>query len=160
MPVGAAVIWLIKHFLFGRYGQQDQSYVLFLQADLFPHGSPLDAAPLFWVWMSVGLVGTLVIVGIGFADADASGRARSITVLAILAALGLSAFNAWTAFWDADKQAARYSAQNTSGPPSGVPVNCGGDPSAMTTSQLAQCIQQFAAALNQRATSPTSTPSP
>jgi hypothetical protein len=44
------------------------------------------------------------------------------------------------------------------GTSTGVPVNFSGDPSAMTTSQLAQCIQQFAAILNQRAQSPTSTP--
>lgn len=39
MPLGALIIWLVKHEIFGGYGQQDQGYVLFLQSDLFPHGS-------------------------------------------------------------------------------------------------------------------------
>jgi hypothetical protein len=37
---------------------------------------------------------------------------------------------------------------------------CGGNPATMTASQLAQCIQQFAKALGQRAQSPPATPSP
>src|SRR5579871_4815957 len=122
MPVGAVVIWLIKHFLFGRFGQQDQSYVLFLQADLFPYGSPLHAAPLFWVWVFVGLLGTLVIVGAGSVMSDAGGRLLALTVIAILAAMGFSAFAAWSALWDADKQAARYYAQDTVFSVTGVDV--------------------------------------
>ena len=39
-------------------------------------------------------------------------------------------------------------------------AGCGGNPATMTTSQLAQCIQQFAKALSQRAQSPPATPRP
>jgi hypothetical protein len=46
-------------------------------------------------------------------------------------------------------------------PPSGSSSSgCGGNPATMPVSQLAQCIQEFAKALSQRAQSPAATPRP
>jgi hypothetical protein len=55
-------------------------------------------------------------------------------------------------------QGAGSSGSSGSPPPAGPSVSCGGNPAAMTTSQLAQCIQQFAKALGEREQSPPATP--
>jgi len=112
MPAGAAVIWLVKHLIFGGYGQQDQGYALSLQSELFPRGSLLDATPLFWVWAFVGFTGTLVIIATVTGGHRRRGVARALTVVTV-AAMGLSLVLAWTGFWDNDKNAARYYTQAT-----------------------------------------------
>jgi hypothetical protein len=109
MPVGAVLSWVIRHFLFGGYGQQDQGYVLFLQSALFPHGSPVDATPLFWIWVIVGLAGTLVIVGTLGRGQPGRAAVIALTCLAIVAAFVFM----WTGFWNSDKDVARYYGQQT-----------------------------------------------
>ena len=109
MPAGAVLIWIVKHVLFGGYGQQDQGYALFLQADLFPHGWLPGATPLFWIWVLVGLAGTLVILG----GRDLGGEAVTAAVLVTCAAMVAAAVFMWAGFWDSDKDVARYYGQRT-----------------------------------------------
>ena len=113
MPLGAVVIWFVKHVIFGTYGQQDRSYVLFLKAVFFPYGTPLHPAPLFWIWTAVGLIGTAVILGIGMSSAITIGWFARGAALATAVALFASLWYAWSGLWDADKQAARFYASNT-----------------------------------------------
>lgn len=109
MPLGALIIWLVKHEVFGGYGQQDQGYVLFLQSDLFPHGSLAGAAPLFWLWVFIGLAGSLVIV-----SPYRMRRAVRVPVtLALLAAMGLAFAATWAGLWNNDKDLGRYYSQRT-----------------------------------------------
>jgi hypothetical protein len=112
MPAGAVVIWLISYLLFGGYGQQAQGYVLFLQANLFPHNSLADPAPLFWIWAFVGLAGTLGITLV----TRAHFRPRwpvALGGLVIVAAMGISFAYVYSGLWDHDKHEARYYAQGT-----------------------------------------------
>ena len=44
-------------------------------------------------------------------------------------------------------------------PPAAAAAGCGGNPARMPVSQLAKCIQRFAAALSQREQSPAPSPS-
>jgi hypothetical protein len=107
MPLGALVLWLISHGIFAGYGQQAQGYVLFLQADLFPHGSLADPTALFWIWFCVGLAGTLVIVlsvGVDFATRWPT----VITSLVLVAAMVFSLVQAWDGLWNNDKREASY----------------------------------------------------
>lgn len=109
MPLGALIIWLVKHAIFGGYGQQDQGYVLFLQSDLFPHGSLAGATPLFWLWAFTGLTVSLVIV-----SAYRMRRAVRVPVtLGLLAAMGLAFAATWAGLWNNDKDLGRYYSQRT-----------------------------------------------
>jgi hypothetical protein len=118
MPVGATLIWLVKHFLFGGFGQQDQGYTLFLQAELFPYGDPWHLAALMWLWLSVGALISIPIVA-GFAVSDEFKRSRPArrTAVAVLVAVSLlaafSVVGTWRAFWDNDKDLARFYLQDT-----------------------------------------------
>jgi hypothetical protein len=113
MPAGAVLIWVIKHFLFGGYGQQDQSYILFLQAELFPHGSPLGATPLFWIWVLVGLAGTLVIVAWLHRGRRGHRAGHRAVIVVTWAAIAASVAFMWLGFWNSDKDVARYYGQRT-----------------------------------------------
>ncbi len=116
MPLGAVLVWLVKHYVFGGFGQQDQSYLLFLQSQLFPHSGPLDATPLFWIWVCVGLVGSIAIVfrtdypGPGSAD---PARGQWIICAVLLAALVAGGVRVGAGLWDNDKDVGRYYAQAT-----------------------------------------------
>ncbi|MEW1912921.1 hypothetical protein AB0442_31555 [Kitasatospora sp. NPDC085895] len=115
MPLVALLVWVVKHFLFGGFGQQDQSYVLLVDQELFPHGGLLDAAPLFWLWVAVGLLGT--VWGVAFvADESGAGfrgwRVRLVVAVVVLATVG-SLVRAGTGMWDDDKDAGRYYARAT-----------------------------------------------
>ena len=141
MPLGATLIWIIKHFLFGGFGQQDQSYVLFLQADFFPFGVPWHLAALMWLWLAIGFLISIPIVS-GFVLSDDFGRSRAAwrTGVALLVAVSLlavfSLVGTWRAFWDNDKDLAKYYLQDTtfvtgsiSPPPSSlVPLLDGAQP--------------------------------
>jgi hypothetical protein len=107
MPLGAVILWLISHGIFGGYGQQAQGYVLSLQADLFPHGSLVDPTALFWIWVFVGLVGTLVIaISVG---REARLRVPTTAVtLVLVAAMLFSLAAMWNGFWNNDKREAAY----------------------------------------------------
>ncbi|MBD0674029.1 hypothetical protein [Streptomyces sp. CBMA156] len=115
MPLVAALVWLVKHAVFGGFGQQDQSYVLFIERDFFPHGGPLDAAPLFWVWAAIGLCGTVGAVayvvqesGAGYGD-----RRSRLALAAVLLAVAGSLVRVGTGLWDDDKDEGRYYAAAT-----------------------------------------------
>ncbi|MFD8749534.1 hypothetical protein ACFV0O_00900 [Kitasatospora sp. NPDC059577] len=115
MPLVAVVVWLVKHFAFGGFGQQDQSYVLLLQQELFPHGGVLDATPLFWIWAAVGLCGTVgaVVYVAGESGAGFGGRwVRLALVVTVLAVVG-SLVRVGTGLWDDDKDAGRFYAAAT-----------------------------------------------
>ncbi|MFE2347170.1 hypothetical protein [Kitasatospora cineracea] len=115
MPLLAALVWAVKHFLFGGFGQQDQSYLLLIERQFFPHGGPWDAAPLFWFWLAVGLVGTAVAVWYvteesGYDFGDWWPRlAMAVVVLAVIGSL----VRAGTGLWDNDKDAGRFYARST-----------------------------------------------
>ncbi|GHF63306.1 hypothetical protein GCM10018790_46430 [Kitasatospora xanthocidica] len=115
MPLVAVLVWLVKHLVFGGFGQQDQSYVLLLQQELFPHGSVLDATPLFWVWVAVGLCGTVGAFGYVAQESGAGfggWRVRLTLTLTVLAVVG-SLVRVGTGLWDDDKDAGRYYAAAT-----------------------------------------------
>ncbi|WP_052681871.1 hypothetical protein [Saccharothrix sp. ST-888] len=108
LPVGALLVWLVKHFLFGGFGQQDQSYLLFLQSQLFPHGGPVQATVLFWIWVSIGLLGSLLILLNLLLDTEVRRWHRHLVVWTTTAALLASIGCTVTAFWDNDKDEGRY----------------------------------------------------
>ncbi|MFD8478462.1 hypothetical protein [Kitasatospora sp. NPDC059673] len=110
MPLLAALVWVVKHAVFGGFGQQDQSYVLLLKRQFFPHGGPVDAAPLFWFWLAVGLCGTAWAV-VGAVGLD-GWRARLAVSVVLLALVG-SLVRAGTGVWDNDKDAGRFYAAST-----------------------------------------------
>jgi hypothetical protein len=107
MPLGAVILWLITNAIFGGYGQQAQGYVLFLQADLFPHGSLVDPTTLFWIWVCVGLAGTLVIVVVATLD-NRGRRPVWVTAVVLVAAMVVSLVYAWNGLWNNDKREAQY----------------------------------------------------
>ncbi|HEV2635007.1 MAG TPA: hypothetical protein VGX23_07655 [Actinocrinis sp.] len=115
MPVGAFLIWLIKHFLFGGFGQQDQSYVLFLQAQFFPFGTPLRPAPLFFIWLFVGFVVSLIFVRGYHKHLGTIRRFKGANVftLALVLLIVGSFSGAWNGMWNDDKAAARYYSQDS-----------------------------------------------
>ncbi|MFJ8441421.1 hypothetical protein [Kitasatospora griseola] len=115
MPLLAGLVWVVKHAVFGGFGQQDQSYRLWLRREFLPHGGLVDAAPLFWFWVAVGLCGTIWAVayaldetGVGFGG----WRAR-IAVSVVVLALAGSLVRAGTGMWDDDKDAGRFYAAAT-----------------------------------------------
>ncbi|MGX4734713.1 hypothetical protein [Kitasatospora griseola] len=115
MPLLAGLVWVVKHAVFGGFGQQDQSYRLWLRREFLPHGGLVDAAPLFWFWVAVGLCGTVWAVvyavdetGVGF------GRWRArVAVSVVVLALAGSLVRAGTGMWDDDKDAGRFYAAAT-----------------------------------------------
>ncbi|MCX4744327.1 hypothetical protein OG455_02150 [Kitasatospora sp. NBC_01287] len=117
MPLGALLVWLVKHEVFGGFGQQDQSYVLFLRAEFFPHGWPLGAAPLFWVWVFIGLVGSLIIIPLvdegAFGSWDVMSWPRRVVMVGLVLATLLSAVRTGTGLWDNDKEVGRFYAAAT-----------------------------------------------
>ncbi|MFF0416302.1 hypothetical protein ACFYUY_38470 [Kitasatospora sp. NPDC004745] len=115
MPLVALLAWLVKHFAFGGFGQQDQSYVLLLEREFFPHGSVLDSAPLFWFWLAVGLCGTVVAVGYVASESGAGfgGWRVRLTMAAVVLALVGSLVRAGTGLWDDDKDEGRFYAAAT-----------------------------------------------
>ncbi|GAA5023519.1 hypothetical protein GCM10025734_80670 [Kitasatospora paranensis] len=115
MPLGALLVWVVKHAVFGGFGQQDQSYVLLIGQELFPHGGVVDATPLFWIWAAVGLLGTVWAVAYVAEDSGAGSgglRVRLALAVALLAVAG-SLVRAGTGLWDDDKDAGRYYATAT-----------------------------------------------
>ncbi|GAA2093645.1 hypothetical protein GCM10009759_20470 [Kitasatospora saccharophila] len=115
MPLLAVLTWLVKHVVFGGFGQQDQSYALLIGRQFFPHGGPLDAAPLFWFWLAVGFAGSMFAVRYVVEESGAGHRdwrARAATAVVVLAVLG-SLVRAGTGLWDDDKDAGRYYARAT-----------------------------------------------
>ncbi|MER5356302.1 hypothetical protein ABT093_39040 [Kitasatospora sp. NPDC002551] len=115
MPLLAVLVWLVKHAVFGGFGQQDQSYVLLIRQQFFPHGGVLDAAPLFWFWVAVGLCGTVGAI-VHVADGSGAGlggwRVRLALAVAVLAVAG-SLVRAGTGLWDDDKDEGRFYAAAT-----------------------------------------------
>ncbi|MFC8452091.1 hypothetical protein [Kitasatospora sp. NPDC057223] len=115
MPLVALLVRVVKHVGFGGFGQQDQSYLLLIRQELFPHGGPLDAAPLFWVWVAVGLLGTVWVVAYLAEDSGAGlrgWRVRLALAAVLLAAAG-SLVRTGTGIWDDDKDAGRFYAAAT-----------------------------------------------
>ncbi|MFJ5924579.1 hypothetical protein ACIQF6_18470 [Kitasatospora sp. NPDC092948] len=115
MPLLAGLVRLVKHAVFGGFGQQDQSYRLWLEREFLPHGGVLDAAPLFWFWVAVGLCGTAwaVVWAVDETGAGFGGwRARLTVSVALLALVG-SLVRAGTGMWDDDKDAGRFYAAAT-----------------------------------------------
>ncbi|MER7767028.1 hypothetical protein [Kitasatospora sp. NPDC096140] len=115
MPLVAVLVWLVKHVAFGGFGQQDQSYVLLLRQEFFPHGGVPDATPLFWVWVAVGLCGTVGVVGYVAEQSGAGFRGWRVrlAVAAVLLAVVGSLVRVGTGLWDDDKDAGRYYAAAT-----------------------------------------------
>ncbi|MFJ6382444.1 hypothetical protein ACIQI7_20870 [Kitasatospora sp. NPDC092039] len=115
MPLVAALVWLVKHAVFGGFGQQDQSYVLLVERLFLPNGGVLDAAPLFWIWVAIGLGGTVVAVAYVARESEAGYRGwrTRLTLAAVLLALAGSLVRAGTGLWDDDKDEGRYYAAAT-----------------------------------------------
>ncbi|MFF4381129.1 hypothetical protein [Kitasatospora sp. NPDC001547] len=115
MPLVAALVWLVKHAVFGGFGQQDQSYVLLVERLFLPNGGVLDAAPLFWIWAAIGLGGTVVAVTYVARESGAGYRGwrTRLTLAAVLLALAGSLVRAGTGLWDDDKDEGRYYAAAT-----------------------------------------------
>ncbi|PBC70742.1 hypothetical protein BX265_5298 [Streptomyces sp. TLI_235] len=115
MPLAALLVWVVKHAVFGGFGQQDQSYVLLIEQELFPHGGPLDATPLFWVWVAVGLLGTVWVVAYVAEESGAGFRGWRVrlSLAAVLLAVAGSLVRAGTGMWDDDKDAGRFYAAAT-----------------------------------------------
>ncbi|MFJ2782237.1 hypothetical protein [Kitasatospora sp. NPDC087315] len=115
MPLLAFVVRLVKHVAFGGFGQQDQSYLLLIEREFFPNGGPLDAAPLFWFWVAVGLCGTVwgVVHIADEAGAGLGGWRVRLTVAVVVVAMAGSLARAGTGLWDADKDAGRFYAAAT-----------------------------------------------
>ncbi len=115
MPLVAVLVWAVKHFAFGGFGQQDQSYVLLIRQEFFPHGGILDATPLFWVWVAVGLCGTVGVVGYVAQESGAgfTGWRMRLTLAVVLLALAGSLVRMGTGLWDDDKDAGRFYAAAT-----------------------------------------------
>ncbi|MGK4578870.1 hypothetical protein [Kitasatospora sp. HPMI-4] len=113
LPVLALLVWAVKHFVFGGFGQQDQSYRLFLQSQFLPHGGPVHATALFWIWATIGLIGTLVLVADLASEGDLPRWLNRLlawtTSLTLLASIGCTVM----AFWDNDKDVGRYYARAT-----------------------------------------------
>ncbi|RAJ35798.1 hypothetical protein K353_05001 [Kitasatospora sp. SolWspMP-SS2h] len=115
MPLLAVLTRVVKHVLFGGFGQQDQSYLLLVERLFFPHGGPMDAAPLFWFWLAIGLGGTGVALRYAAGESGAGLRDRWVrlaTAAVVLAVLG-SLVRAGTGLWDDDKDAGRFYARST-----------------------------------------------
>ncbi|MFF2951265.1 hypothetical protein ACFVVU_07945 [Kitasatospora sp. NPDC057965] len=115
MPLVGLLVWLVKHFVFGGFGQQDQSYLLLIEREFFPNGGPLDAAPLFWFWIAVGLCGTVwAVVHIAEeAGAALHGLRTRLAVAVVVLAVAGSLVRAGTGLWDDDKDAGRFYAAAT-----------------------------------------------
>ncbi|MGW4378748.1 hypothetical protein [Kitasatospora sp. NPDC004531] len=115
LPLLAALVWLVKHAVFGGFGQQDQSYRLLLEREFFPHRGPVDAAPLFWFWVAVGLGGTVwAVLGAEARTGAWFGGWRVRVVVGVLAlAVVASLARGWTGVWDDDKDAGRFYAAAT-----------------------------------------------
>ncbi|MEV4559248.1 hypothetical protein AB0K51_19975 [Kitasatospora sp. NPDC049285] len=115
MPLLALLVWMVKHLLFGGFGQQDQSYRLLMERQFLPHGGVWDAAPLFWFWVAVGLCGTLFAVWYVADDSGAGfdGWPMRLTTAVVLLAVVGSLVRAGTGLWDDDKDAGRFYAAAT-----------------------------------------------
>ncbi|MFE7562739.1 hypothetical protein [Kitasatospora sp. NPDC057500] len=115
MPLLAVVVRLFKHFAFGGFGQQDQSYALLIRREFFPHGGPLDAAPLFWFWVAAGLCGTVWVVVVVAEEAGVGLRGWKVrlTLAVVVLAVAGSLVRAGTGVWDDDKDAGRFYAAAT-----------------------------------------------
>ncbi|MER7708110.1 hypothetical protein ABTX81_35130 [Kitasatospora sp. NPDC097605] len=115
MPLLALVVRLVKHVVFGGFGQQDQSYALLIEREFLPHGGVLDAAPLFWFWIAVGLCGTVwaVVAVAEDAGADLGGWKVRLTVAVVALAVVGSLVRAGTGLWDDDKDEGRFYAAAT-----------------------------------------------
>lgn len=110
VPAAALLLWWVKHALFGGFGQQDQSYVLLVHRGLFPHGGPAGAAPLFWLWVTVWLLGTLAL---RWEHVELGRPWVRVAVAAVLVAAVLSGVRFGTGLWDADKDLGRSYARAT-----------------------------------------------
>ncbi|RKE23030.1 hypothetical protein [Streptomyces sp. TLI_171] len=113
MPLLGALVWGVKHVLFGGFGQQDQSYLLLIERELFPHGGVVDATPLFWLWLSVGLAGTAAAGGVLADGRTARARWLRVAVAAVVLAMLGSLVRTGTGLWDDDKDAGRFYAAAT-----------------------------------------------
>ncbi|MGW7446487.1 hypothetical protein [Kitasatospora sp. NPDC054795] len=115
MPLVALLVRLVKHTVFGGFGQQDQSYVLLLEREFLPHGGVLDAAPLFWLWVAIGLCGTVGVVAYVAQESGAGygGWRVRLALAAVLLAVAGSLVRTGTGLWDDDKDAGRFYAAAT-----------------------------------------------
>ncbi|MFJ8622307.1 hypothetical protein ACIRD3_05615 [Kitasatospora sp. NPDC093550] len=115
MPLVGVLGWLVSDVAFGGFGQQAQTYVLLVRQELFPHGGPFDATPLFWIWVAIGLCGTVGAVAYVAEESDAGfrgWRVRLALVVTVLAVVG-SLVRVGTGLWDDDKDAGRFYAAAT-----------------------------------------------
>lgn len=115
MPLVALLVRLVKHTVFGGFGQQDQSYVLLIEREFLPHGGVLDAAPLFWLWVAIGLCGTVGVVAYVAQESGAGygGWRVRLALAAVLLAVAGSLVRTGTGLWDDDKDAGRFYAAAT-----------------------------------------------
>ncbi|MFF2546874.1 hypothetical protein ACFVUY_30545 [Kitasatospora sp. NPDC058063] len=115
MPLVALLVRLVKHTVFGGFGQQDQSYALLIEREFLPHGGVLDAAPLFWLWVAIGLCGTVGVVTYVAQESGAGygGWRVRLALAAVLLAVAGSLVRTGTGLWDDDKDAGRFYAAAT-----------------------------------------------
>ncbi|GAA3043817.1 hypothetical protein GCM10010519_77810 [Streptomyces lactacystinicus] len=115
MPLVALLVRLVKHTVFGGFGQQDQSYLLLIEREFLPHGGVLDAAPLFWLWVAIGLCGTVGVVAYVAQESGAGygGWRVRLALAAVLLAVAGSLVRTGTGLWDDDKDEGRFYAAAT-----------------------------------------------
>jgi hypothetical protein len=107
MPVLIGVIWFIDHVLASGIGTWKQDLDLGLKTLMWPRVSFDGFTALFWIWFAVGVVGTMVIVGVN------GWRGGAFSGLALSAGLALCLVMGWIALWDNDKDQARYYSRAT-----------------------------------------------
>lgn len=123
-PAAAGTYWLFVHYAIGGIATWKRSYDMWLWRS-FAHGS------LVWWWMIIGLIGTIVILGMALPERPTSRQARGTLVAAGLAGAGLvvSVVFLWMSLWDNDKDLGRYdNSQTTFVTPS---LNAGSAPASL-----------------------------
>ncbi|WP_255949696.1 hypothetical protein [Streptomyces odontomachi] len=115
MPVLAYLYWLMLHVLFGGIGTWEQWWRIdVVQRYWLPGGGLGHPTGLFWMWVTIGLVGTGLILGGAFSDSyvarDAPGGQTGGLFWAVswIAAALVFFVPFLRAVWDNDKDEGRY----------------------------------------------------
>lgn len=114
-PVVLGVVWLYVTIITPGIGDWRRDFELSIKSTLLPDGlNILNATGMFWIMMVIGLLGTVVILWSFRANTSSYDRwcdsfRKDLRVhILLLAVVVLSACLAWGAFWNDDKDEARY----------------------------------------------------
>jgi hypothetical protein len=104
IPAVFGILWLITHALFGGFGVATETWNLFWQNNILNHGG------ILWVYLIIGAIGSLIIIGMVAVDEDSDSGNGSvvITVVLALALLIVSTVAGINYQWSSDKNLARY----------------------------------------------------